>query len=483
MWKARPWWALVWSAVLVGGWVEPVRGNGLRVETRSAQRPAGSSTVRVEASVSWKNAWRNARNHDAVWLVVKLRGRSRPSWTHARLVQAAAAGSPGASCVVTADRIGAFCTPAAAHRGDVTWTLTLEVAPVNIADADLSAGAIEAHVFALEMVYVPAGPFSVGDADPRSIEGAAFYQSDAQGQHAGLYRVNSEAEIRVAPQAGALYYQTRTPEYGGDRQGPVPAAFPKGTNAFYTMKYEILQGQYATFLNTISSEASFFRTPMSGRGYYEERGTSRRERDRYVASSPDRPANWVSWDDGTAFADWAGLRPLTELEFTKAARGPTTPVAGEYPWGTASKERLLRRTGNDSELVQTGEADESRLTDATRDVLGASQYRVMDLAGSVWEKVVTIGHPRGRAFRGTHGDGVLRAYGMASNEDWPSGDHDGGGYGYRGGGYYERGLAERDLNPFSHTEQRPYGSWGGAPRSVAYGFRAARTADAATPAR
>jgi hypothetical protein len=171
------------------------------------------------------------------------------------------------------------------------------------------------------------------------------------------------------------------------------------------------------------------------------------------------------------------LRPWTEFEFTKAARGPDEPVPGDYPWGTASKERILRRMGPNDELVQSGAADESRLTDATRDVLGASYYWVMDLAGSVWDKVVTIGHPSGRAFQGTHGDGVLRPYGLASNEDWPAGDDYGGGYGYRGGGYYERGMADRELNPFSHTARRPYGSWGGGPRSIAYGFRAARTAE------
>jgi formylglycine-generating enzyme required for sulfatase activity len=302
-----------------------------------------------------------------------------------------------------------------------------------------------------------------------------LYKSDAQGNYAGTYRVNSEAAIRVAPEADAIYYKTS--EYGGDRQGPVPETFPKGTRAFYVMKYEILQGQYATFLNTLHEYATSFRSPIGGRDYYEQRGSIRLENSRYVAGSPDRPANQMSWDDGTAFADWAGLRPWTELEFTKAARGSVEPVAGDFPWGTANKDRLLRRNASDDELVQSGDADESKLTDATRAVFGASYFWVMDLAGSVWEKVVTIGHPKGRAFLGTHGDGALRDHGMATNADWPSGDHEGGGYGYRGGGYYQRGSTETALNPHSRVEQRPYGSWGGGPRGVAYGFRAARTAD------
>jgi len=451
----------------------PLFANDLLVETGAAARGDGAGAVRVEARVAWRNGWRNDRNHDAAWIVVKLGTSDRPRWTHARLVSVAVTGgAPEARCEVTRDRVGAFCAARSAHRGDVDWTLAIE------ADAGaLAGGAIEARVIGLEMVYVASGPFSIGDGDPRSVQYAAYYRSDAQGRHAGTYRVASEDAIRVAPEDGALYYQTRTPQYEGDQRGPVPAEFPKGTRAFYTMKYEILQGEYATLLDMLPDDATFFRAPFAGRGYDAGRGTIRREGNRYVAGRADRPANWISWDDGIAFADWMGLRPMTELEFTKAARGPGEPVPGDYPWGTSSKDRLRRRIGPDDELVRSGDADEAKLTDETRDVLGASYYWVMDLAGSVWEKVVTLGHPAGRAFQGTHGDGVLGDYGRATNDDWPSGDQDGGGYGYRGGGYYERGMADRAFNPYSPTAWRSYGSWGGAPRSIAYGFRAVRTTD------
>ena len=451
--------ALVCLALLVA---PLAHATDVRVANVSATRAA---TLSVTAQVSWKNGWRNERNHDAVWLFVKLRARSERNWRHGKLIAAAA------PCKVAADRVGAFCAPSAAHRGDVNLNVTLDVE-----STELPEGEIEARLFAIEMVYIPSGPFFIGDRDARSAEQAAFYRSDATGNHAGLYRIDSESEIRVAGAEGAMYYQSRN-EYQGDRQGPIPAAFPKGTRAFYVMKYELLQGEYAEFLNMIPRDYTFFRAPIGGLGYAQQRGTIRVDGERYVAGQPHRPANWVSWDDGIAFADWAGLRPMTELEFTKAARGPVEPVPGDYPWGTDSKERLLRRVGPDDELAQSGPADESLLTDATKDVLGASYYWVMDLAGSVWERVVSVGHPSGRAFRGTHGNGVLKSYGLATNDDWPAGDHEGGGYGYRGGGYYERGMKERELNPFSRVSWRPYGAWGGAPRSIAYGFRAVRTAD------
>jgi len=57
---------------------------------------------------------------------------------------------------------------------------------------------------------------------------------------------------------------------------------------------------------------------------------------------------------------------------------------------------------------------------------------------------------------------------MANNDDWPSGDHDGGGYDYRGGGHYElareRARVDAPLspNPYSPIDWR--NSPLGAPR-------------------
>lgn len=467
------------TAVVLGAIASRANATEIRVTSGRVERVSGSDALQLIARLTWKNAWRNARNYDAAWLFVKLRVEPNGLWNHARLRAVVAdSATPSLTCSVSADRIGAFCAPAAPYRGIASARVRVELDMTGVPERVRTSAQLEGKVFGIEMVYIPEGPFSIGDPDVKSTEYAAFYKSDAKGGHAGTLRLTSEAELRVAPEAGALYYKTRYAQYEGDRTGPIPAEFPKGTRAFYVMKYELLQGQYAEFLNSIEMHFAYSRAIHGGPGYSELRGSIRLERFTYVAERPNRPANWVSWDDGTAFADWAGLRPMTELEFTKAARGPVDPVAADYPWGTNSKARLRRRMQPDDELAQTGDADESRLTDSTRDVLGASYYWVMDLAGSVWEKVVTIGHPKGRAFRGSHGDGELSPYGIATNADWPAGDHEAGGYGYRGGGYYQRGMPDGDFNPYSPVEWRRYGSWGGAPRSIAYGFRAARTADA-----
>jgi hypothetical protein len=296
----------------------PAAANELRVETRSVTPSAATRTLRVAAVVRWKNAWRNARNHDAAWLIVKLRGNPRGEWVHGKLVGLTPAAGARVTCNVARDQIGGFCVPAAAYRGDMAFQVVLEVQPNVVREQDIAAGTVEAQVIGLEMVYIPDGPFTIGDPDPRSFDAFAFYRSDAQGNHAGTLRITSEAAIPVGAQAGALYYKGS--QYSGDRLGPVPETFPKGTQAFYVMKYEILQGQYATFLNLIPEYFASFRAPIGGRDYHEQRGSIYIENGRYVARSPDRPANSMSWDDGTAFADWAGLRPWTDRVHEGGAR-------------------------------------------------------------------------------------------------------------------------------------------------------------------
>lgn len=437
---------------------------------------------KVGFTVSWKNAWRNARNRDAAWIFFKVRrqGADGPP-RHAAIgpggVWPASDSGEEASAVepmleIASDRSGLFVSCAQQCRGDIEWRLQASLERAGL------EGELEVWAFGLEMVYIPEGDFWVGDTDQVARRHGSFFLSGAEGRPEGLVRITSEDALAVGPEAGKLYYEVNTrPRYEGDQQGPIPQAFPKGHQAFYVMKYEITQGQYAAFLNTLSDGATGFRAPFGGRDYYHYRGSILLEDGRYKAAHPQRPANFISWDDGCAFADWAALRPMTELEFTKAAQGPERPAASTFPWGTDSKERLLRRMRPDNNLERGGEAAESNLSDQTRDVLGASYYWVMDLAGSVWERVVSVGHPAGRAFEGSHGDGRTSYYGSATNEDWPRGDDDGGGYGYRGGGFYDHSQEEGLFNPYSPTAFRRFGAWGSAPRYKAYGFRAVRTAD------
>lgn len=442
---------------------------------------ADGPSLEGRATVSWQHAWHNDKNHDAAWIFVRVQfsdGTTRPIRMGAGTPRAIA--TPGSSSVAPAfsipsDSAGFFVYPGPEHNGPVQWTISFPLTAASIGRTNPASSNLSWAIHGIEMVYIPEGPFYVGDTSPEAKSYSAFFRSDADGQPAGLMHITSETAIPVGPNAGSLYYAARN--YRGDAEGPIPATFPKGHRAFYMMKYELTQGQYATFLNSLGDAATAFRAGMAGRGYYANRGAIWLEDGRYVAESPDRPANFISWNDAMAFTDWAGLRPFTELEFTKAARGPEGPVGNDFPWGTASKDMLARHVNEAGDFAFHEGIELLDMTDENRAVYGASYYWVMDLAGGVWERMVTVGHPTGRAFTGTHGDGVLAGYGNATNEDWPKGYEGEEGFGFRGGGYYGVGLRHTDFNPHSPVAFRPFGSWAGNTRHRAYGYRAARTAE------
>ena len=451
-------------------------GNDISIDNLSLDR----ERAQVSFSLSWKNAWHNDKNHDAAWVFIKLQG-SDGNFFHAKLKtsehRAVAQGqSPEAVVKVSDDKIGAFVQSSTKFRGDVSWNLTVELDKSIIDRTPLNT---EIKVYAIEMVYIPEGGFTLGDPDPAALKYASFYESDDSGQPKGLFSIESEdQQIKIAPESGALYHQPgEQPIYTGDRTGIVPSSFPKGFKAFYIMKYEVTQGIYSDFLNSIPPSIAAQLTPHQTEGYYTGRGSIRFENGKYLTTNPNRPCNWITWDDGASFADWAGLRPLTELEFTKAARGPGEPIAHEFPWGTDNKNTLSRKVDLDDDLKLTNGVSESDLNENNRHVYGASYYWVMDLAGSLWEKCVTIGHPIGRDFKGTHGDGTLATDGRATNADWPKGTNEEGGYGYRGGGYYQHDMRIGEYNPHSPIAYRPYGSWAGGKRSIAYSQRYVRTAN------
>ena len=94
-------------AVLASSPFSTALANDLRIETGAVERTAGSAGLRVSAKVAWKNAWRNARNYDAVWLFVKVRPSPNAPWRHVRLA-ATREGGPLA-CAPSGDHVGAFC--------------------------------------------------------------------------------------------------------------------------------------------------------------------------------------------------------------------------------------------------------------------------------------------------------------------------------------------------------------------------------------
>lgn len=421
-------------------------------------------------TVSWPNSWRNERNHDAVWITLRTDDATKgPVLLAATGHQASSPGS-GATVQVAADGTGVFVAPANEHRGDISVDLILNL-------RDDPGAAMKA--WAVGMVYVPAGGFDLGDDDPMALQFGAFHgQRKVDGKlQPAPFAVRDESAIEVANLPGKLWYSTNKQRYPGDQLGPIPAAWPKGTQAFYVMKHELRQGAYAEFLSALPKPWQDARAPLELSGQETDTCTIHRDGDRFVADAPERPCNFVSWDDTCAYLDWLSLRPMTEFEFEKAARGPRRPVAGDFPWGTDSDKDLQRTVQKTRDLAHSSVADEAGLTDANKAEHGASFYWVMDLSGSVWERCISAGHPIGRAFVGSHGDGVLAGDGTATNSDWPKTDgRDAHGIGYRGGAeYFGPKVPDNLTNPHSPVAFRTYGGWGGSYRYKTYSARGCRS--------
>ena len=426
----------------------PAAANNIQVANVALQNQnTEAKTVDVVFDLAWSNSWRGADNWDAAWVFVKFRAPGSNNWQHATLSTNSADHKPAANGTINAvpDGGGAFVYRASGYTGSVNYVQTklrwnYGTNGYNFARGEL----VEVSVQAIEMVYIPAGPFYLGSGGS---EVSHFYQFTDGSQSTNPYLVSSEAAIPVGTVNGNLYYPSST--YGGDQLGTISNGFPKGYAAFYCMKYEVSQGQYADFLNKLTAAQDATRYPNYSDYRYTIGGTTTNR----SASAPDRACNYLSWADGIAYADWAALRPMTELEFEKACRGPAYPVPNEYAWGTPAITNLATpETGTPGSGTETPNPATANccynnvmggptrvgifaMATSGRQGSGAGYYGVMELSGNLWERTVTVGNAAGRTFQGTVGDGVLDASGNPTgNPDWPiysTAD----GAGYRGGSW------------------------------------------------
>ncbi len=468
--------------------------------TAGENNPANYTLVQFD--LSWENSWRTSsapNNWDAAWVFVKYRVGSG-DWQHAWLNNTGHSSGTGTSATIDAGlltpgtafhattnpALGVFIYRSADGTGNFSITgaqLRWNYGANGVADN----ATVDVKVFAIEMVYVPAGNFYVGSG---GTETSAFYMYPTT---TNPYQITGEGAITVGTTDGNLYYPSST--YGGDQSGPIPANFPKGYAAFYCQKYEISQQQYVDFLNTLTSAQASTRYPnaTTNRHAITVSGGV------YSTTNPYVACNFLSWMDGAAYSDWAGLRPMTELEFEKACRGLETPVANEYAWGTATvagnaytlendnatnegiASNYSTSTGNASYDITDGSIDgplrvgifAANADNQGRITAGASYYGIMELSGNLWERAVTVGNATGRDFTGLHGNGALSTNGHANETAWPgltSGEVTGAtGSGFRGGLWDSNASHMR-------VSGRYYAAYTFTLRYYAYGFRAVRVA-------
>lgn len=332
---------------------------------------------------------------------------------------------------------------------------------------------VEIRGFAIEMVQIPDFNSTFGDGNGVLESTNAFHFGDNTFSNPGQFinvDVNAfdDAEIE-APNTFRIFN-------GLNELAINNSNFPT-FNAIWCMKYEISQGAYRDFLNTLNATQQTTRTanlPTSpiGTGALTTSGNNRNFIEIKYPSVDGFPAeygcdasgnnvydeandgefvacNYLSWPDIAAWLDWAGLAPMTEIHFERICKNNyfNPPIAGEYAWENKlihSSILTLSNPYTQSELVSNSSGTLgnaifalsgldgpvrngifSTATTINRKQSGAGYYGVMDMSGNLSEACVTVGNVAGRSYNKlglpglSRGDGILSPNGNALVSYWP----------------------------------------------------------------
>lgn len=456
---------------------------GVTNVTIASGAPAGQTYVQCDISwdASWRASWVESGswiNWDAAWVFVKYRVEGATSWSHATLStnesdHTVPVGAELDVGVTGTNGMGVFIYRSAEGFG--SWTNTgVKLRWLYEADGVANTSQVDVCVHVIEMVYVPEGTYDLGDGNGSTESSGAFHVTD--NTKVGAIGTTLIQNIKVDSTSNDDT-QLEGSGIGIDGDGGLDtdnngsidnANFPTGYKAFYCMKYEISQGQYADFLNQLSSGDATTRYP----NYSIDRYTIGGSWPNYT-SVVDRACNYLSWADVAAYADWSGLRPMTELEYEKACRGSLAAVFGEYAWGnnTLVTTTSLNDDGTGTETANPANANCNHsgcspdgpfrcgiYADASSDrtLSGSTYWGIMEMTGNVYERVVTVGSATGRGFTGLHGDGELGG-GSANVAYWPN---DVAGAAFRGGSSLENNGLELSYRSKAVSNLRSKG-WGG----------------------
>jgi formylglycine-generating enzyme required for sulfatase activity len=351
---------------------------------------------------------------------------------------------------------------------------------------------IDLRAYAIEMVYIPPKylQYPIGDGNGTNESPFAIHAANTKNYvNAGGNQTVTPPSLNVdanffddaaieAPNTftvgGSFVNSTTDINDGISVTGYINPYFPAFGN-MWCMKYEITQGAYRDFLNTLTLTQQTNRTanaPTStiGTGALTTSGFSRNFLEISIPSTAGAPAtygcdasgnnvydeitdgefvacNYMNWPDIAAWLDWSGLYPMTEIQYERICRGQTgantVPILGEFAWGTTSIETIAPVIANAysaNEIITNSSSTlgnaiyGNALTGPTRNGIfatatstritsGSSFYGVMDMSGNLTEACVTIGNAAGRSFRRfdryNGGDGLLNVNGNANEFGWP----------------------------------------------------------------
>ena len=470
-----------------------VSANNIQIKEPARVISVSGGYATIEVRLAWENSWRDAENWDAAYLFLKYRTGSG-SWTHIPVQLAGnIISSPYTYMTATPNQTTApglfiYRDNLGAGNPNVVCKIRWKT---NFRQEQFDNGEVQLLAQAIEMVFVPAGPYVLGD----SLSANCF--ADSYGKPITVRTESSNITLGYKDEGGV--YQKVT----------VASSYPKGFQGFYIMKYEVTQEQYVVFLNSLTLNQQ--KALLSNWGQLKEGDYIFGEpfqvnnRNGIVVAyqfSGDEPmvfannfnsqngynefddgqmlaCNFMSINDLLAYSSWAGLRPMSEMEFEKACRpvGISSLVKGGYAWnggmGTSQKAQGITAIGSEQEAITLGNVNfrngvEGPLrsgifaaVDDDQQAAGATHWGVMEMSGNVRELCRNVND--WYFYWNRHGDGIYNPGLWSTNLLY---------YGVRGGGFTssveEICVSDRSVREYFSLHSVSY-------RDSTVGFRAVRT--------